>query len=65
MAWKIVYYGAGLCGKTTNFVALRNALPESKLLSFSSQTDRQLELEMSIPLEEGSRQSVELHTEPG
>src|SRR5437016_4054787 len=40
---KIVYYGPGLCGKTTNLQFVYDSLPsnnKSKMLSLSTKTDR-------------------------
>src|SRR6266567_1153542 len=42
---KIVYYGPGLCGKTTNLQFIYESLPsnhKSKMLSLSTKTDRTL-----------------------
>jgi signal recognition particle receptor subunit beta len=42
---KVVYYGPGLCGKTTTLHALHRALPEDKrpnLVSLATETDRTL-----------------------
>ncbi len=52
---KIVYYGPGLCGKTTNIQFIHRKLnPESrgKLLSLATQTDRTLFFDF-LPVELG------------
>ena len=40
---KVVYYGPGLCGKTTNLQFIYESLPSnhrSKMLSLATRTDR-------------------------
>lgn len=64
-ALKIVYYGAGLGGKTENFVALKRAVPGATLTSYANKTDRRLRLDLALPLVDGSHLPVALHTEPG
>src|ERR1051325_4950646 len=42
---KVVYYGPGLCGKTTNLQFIYDSLPsnnKSKMLSLATKTDRTL-----------------------
>lgn len=68
---KIVYYGAGLCGKTTNLEHIHESLPEKtrgKMLSLATQTDRTLFFDF-LPLDLGSvrgmKTRVQLYTVPG
>jgi len=69
---KIVYYGPGLCGKTTNLQYVYNSLPESvrkgKMLSLATKTDRTLFFDF-LPIElgtiRGMRTRVQLYTVPG
>jgi len=69
---KIVYYGPGLCGKTTNLQYIYNSLPESvrkgKMLSLATKTDRTLFFDF-LPIElgtiRGMRTRVQLYTVPG
>jgi signal recognition particle receptor subunit beta len=68
---KIVYYGPGLCGKTTNLETIHKGLPEKtrgKMLSLATQTDRTLFFDF-LPLELGSikgmKTRVQLYTVPG
>lgn len=68
---KIVYYGPGLCGKTTNLESIHRSLPEKtrgKMLSLATQTDRTLFFDF-LPLEIGSikgmKTRVQLYTVPG
>lgn len=68
---KIVYYGPGLCGKTTNLQFIYDSLPtgnKSKMLSLSTQTDRTLFFDF-LPLEvgkiRGMRTKLQLYTVPG
>src|SRR6266550_4595383 len=52
---KIVYYGPGLCGKTTNLQFIYESLPsnhKSKMLSLSTKTDRTLFFDF-LPLDLG------------
>src|SRR5690348_5955100 len=56
---KIVYYGPGLCGKTTNLQHIYDTLPgdgRGKMLSLATQTDRTLFFDF-LP--------IELYTVPG
>jgi hypothetical protein len=59
---KIVYYGAGLSGKTENLAALRRALPAgaATLHSFATEVDRLLILEIRV-----GQLHAEVQTEPG
>lgn len=68
---KIVYYGPGLGGKTTNLETIHKGLPEKtrgKMLSLATQTDRTLFFDF-LPLELGSikgmKTRVQLYTVPG
>ena len=68
---KVVYYGPGLCGKTTNLDFIHKSLPEKmrgKMLSLATQTDRTLFFDF-LPLDLGSvkgmKTRVQLYTVPG
>lgn len=68
---KIVYYGPGLCGKTTNLEYIHKSLPEKsrgKMLSLATQTDRTLFFDF-LPIDLGSvkgmKTRVQLYTVPG
>src|SRR5688500_2003904 len=68
---KVVYYGPGLCGKTTNLQFIYDMLPignKSKMLSLSTKTDRTLFFDF-LPLElgtiRGMRTKLQLYTVPG
>jgi signal recognition particle receptor subunit beta len=69
---KIVYYGPGLCGKTTNLQFVYSSLPEGvrkgKMLSLATKTDRTLFFDF-LPIElgtiRGMRTRVQLYTVPG
>src|SRR5205809_2753297 len=68
---KIVYYGPGLCGKTTNLQFIYDSLPsnsKSKMLSLSTKTDRTLFFDF-LPLDlgkiRGMRMRLQLYTVPG
>jgi hypothetical protein len=69
---KIVYYGPGLCGKTTNLQYVYNSLPDQvkkgKMLSLATKTDRTLFFDF-LPIElgtiRGMRTRVQLYTVPG
>ncbi|HLE60567.1 MAG TPA: GTPase domain-containing protein, partial [Thermoanaerobaculaceae bacterium] len=71
MAAKIVYYGPGLCGKTTNlsFIYAKTA-PGSRgeMVSLETETDRTLFFDL-LPLEVGKvggfRTRLQLYTVPG
>src|SRR5262245_38326680 len=69
---KIVYYGPGLCGKTTNLQYVYDGLPgqvkKGKMLSLATKTDRTLFFDF-LPIElgriRGMRTRVQLYTVPG
>jgi hypothetical protein len=68
---KIVYYGPGLCGKTTNLQFVYDSLPsnnKSKMLSLATKTDRTLFFDF-LPLElgeiRGFKTRFHLYTVPG
>jgi signal recognition particle receptor subunit beta len=69
---KIVYYGPGLCGKTTNLQFVYDGLPghvkKGKMLSLATKTDRTLFFDF-LPIElgriRGMRTRVQLYTVPG
>ena len=71
MTLKVVYYGPGLCGKTTNLQFLHSTLnPESrgKLLSLATETDRTLFfdfLPVSLGKIKGFSVKIQLYTVPG
>jgi signal recognition particle receptor subunit beta len=68
---KIVYYGPGLCGKTTNLQYIHrktNPQAKGKLISLSTQTDRTLFfdfLPLSLGEIRGFRTRFHLYTVPG
>ncbi len=68
---KIVYYGPGICGKTTNLQFIHENLPDSirgKMLSLATKTDRTLFFDfLPIDLGEirGLKTRVQLYTVPG
>ncbi|HZN56097.1 MAG TPA: GTPase domain-containing protein [Candidatus Polarisedimenticolaceae bacterium] len=68
---KIVYYGPGLCGKTTNLQFIHENLPgevRGKMLSLATKTDRTLFFDfLPIDLGEirGLKTRVQLYTVPG
>src|SRR5262249_54188028 len=69
---KIVYYGPGLCGKTTNLQYIFENLPSSihkgKMLSLATKTDRTLFFDF-LPIDlgtiRGMRTRLQLYTVPG
>ena len=68
---KIVYYGPGLCGKTTNLQFVYDSMPsnnKSKMLSLATKTDRTLFFDF-LPLDlgkiRGMRTKLQLYTVPG
>ena len=68
---KIVYYGPGLCGKTTNLMTIYESLPQDgrgKMLSLATQTDRTLFFDF-LPIElgtiRGMKTRIQLYTVPG
>jgi signal recognition particle receptor subunit beta len=71
MTAKIVYYGPGLCGKTTNLQAIHNrTAPQSRgeMVSLETETDRTLFFDL-LPLEVGviggMKVRLQLYTVPG
>src|SRR5260221_11312613 len=67
---KVVYYGAGLCGKTTNLQWIHEKLPirnKGKMLSLATETDRTLFFDF-LPIELGAirglRTRIHLYTVP-
>ncbi len=68
---KIVYYGPGLCGKTTNLQYVHGTLPDDvkgKMLSLATKTDRTLFFDfLPIDLGEirGMKTRIQLYTVPG
>jgi hypothetical protein len=68
---KIVYYGCGLCGKTTNLLYIHEKLPSTikgKMVSLATDTDRTLFFDF-LPLElgevNGFKTRFHLYTVPG
>jgi hypothetical protein len=68
---KIVYYGPGLCGKTTNLQHIHDTLPadkRTKMLSLATESDRTLFFDF-LPLDVGELRGlkvrVQLYTVPG
>jgi mutual gliding-motility protein MglA len=68
---KIVYYGPGLSGKTTNLEKIYDSVPESnrgRMVSMKTQTDRTLFFDL-LPLDLGELQGMKtrflLYTVPG
>ena len=68
---KIVYYGPGLCGKTTSLQFIYDSLPQDgrgKMLSLATQTDRTLFFDFP-PIElgtiRGMKTRIQLYTVPG
>ncbi len=69
---KIVYYGPGLCGKTTNLQFIYDDLPQTinkgKMLSLATKTDRTLFFDF-LPIDlgtfRGMRTRLQLYTVPG
>jgi signal recognition particle receptor subunit beta len=71
MTAKIVYYGPGLCGKTTNLMVIFDKLDpkqKGKMLSLATKTDRTLFFDL-LPVDIGKVGSftlkVQLYTVPG
>ena len=68
---KVVYYGPGLCGKTTNLQYIFDNLPsgvKGKMLSLATKTDRTLFFDfLPIDLGEirGMKTRIQLYTVPG
>jgi signal recognition particle receptor subunit beta len=68
---KVVYYGPGLCGKTTNLQWIHDQLPirnKGKMLSLATETDRTLFFDF-LPIElgaiRGMKTRIQLYTVPG
>jgi hypothetical protein len=68
---KIVYYGPGLCGKTTNLIKIFETLPDAqkgKMLSLATKQDRTLFFDL-LPVDagkvKGQRLRFQLYTVPG
>ena len=68
---KLVYYGCGLCGKTTNLEAIYEAVPDTsrgKMVSMKTQSDRTLFFDL-LPLDLGEIMGFKtrflLYTVPG
>ena len=68
---KIVYYGPGLCGKTTNLQHIYDTLPgegRGRMLSLATQTDRTLFFDF-LPIDlgtiRGMKTRIQLYTVPG
>jgi signal recognition particle receptor subunit beta len=68
---KVVYYGPGLCGKTTNLQWIHDKVPiknKGKMLSLATETDRTLFFDF-LPIEigtiRGMRTRIQLYTVPG
>ena len=68
---KLVYYGCGLCGKTTNLESIYEAVPETsrgKMVSMKTQSDRTLFFDL-LPLDLGEIMGFKtrflLYTVPG
>jgi len=71
MTAKIVYYGPGLCGKTTNLMVIFDKLDSSqkgKMLSLATKTDRTLFFDL-LPVDIGKvgafNLKIQLYTVPG
>jgi signal recognition particle receptor subunit beta len=68
---KIVYYGPGLCGKTTNLNCIYDGLPDNergKMLSLNTETDRTLFfdfLPINLGAIHGIKTRIQLYTVPG
>jgi mutual gliding-motility protein MglA len=68
---KVVFYGPGLCGKTTNLQWIHEKLPiknKGKMLSLATETDRTLFFDF-LPIElgaiRGMKTRIQLYTVPG
>lgn len=71
MSAKIVYYGPGLCGKTTNLKWIFNQIPKDRrgdIVSLATETDRTLFFDL-LPLKLGKvgdfTTRIQLYTVPG
>ncbi len=68
---KVVYYGPGLCGKTTNLQFIYDNMPQGvrgKMLSLATKSDRTLFFDF-LPIDlgeiQGMKTKVQLYTVPG
>lgn len=68
---KVVYYGPGLCGKTSNLQYIYDTLPDAskgKMLSLATKTDRTLFFDF-LPIDlgniRGMKTKIQLYTVPG
>lgn len=68
---KVVYYGPGLCGKTTNLQFIYDHMPQGvrgKMLSLATKSDRTLFFDF-LPIDlgqiQGMKTKVQLYTVPG
>lgn len=68
---KVVYYGPGLCGKTSNLQYIYDSLPDTakgKMLSLATKTDRTLFFDF-LPIDlgniRGMKTKIQLYTVPG
>ena len=68
---KVVYYGPGLCGKTSNLQHIYDTLPDGskgKMLSLATKTDRTLFFDF-LPIDlgniRGMKTKIQLYTVPG
>jgi signal recognition particle receptor subunit beta len=71
LSCKIVYYGCGLCGKTTNLIHIHKTVPEKfrgDLVSLATEQDRTLFFDF-LPLDlgevKGFKTKFQLYTVPG
>ncbi len=71
LSCKIVYYGCGLCGKTTNLIHVHKAVPQKfrgELVSLATEQDRTLFFDF-LPLDlgevKGFKTKFQLYTVPG
>ncbi len=71
MSAKIVYYGPGLCGKTTNLKWIFEQMPQKRrgeMVSLATETDRTLFFDL-LPLKLGKvgdfSTRIQLYTVPG
>jgi signal recognition particle receptor subunit beta len=71
ISYKIVYYGCGMCGKTTNLQVIHRILPSSakgNLVSLATQQDRTLFFDF-LPVDLGSvnglKAKFQVYTTPG
>ncbi|HMZ51623.1 MAG TPA: hypothetical protein PK988_05110, partial [Candidatus Sumerlaeota bacterium] len=71
LSCKIVYYGCGLCGKTTNLIHIHKTVPQKfrgDLVSLATEQDRTLFFDF-LPLDlgevKGFKTKFQLYTVPG